>query len=485
MFVRLTQPTVITIALVAMGASTTNAEVRTWTDNTGRFSVEAELVVIRADRIVLEKADGATANVAIARLSEADREFLKTAAKLDAKMSGYDGPLAFPDALTEPPARNDAKAPFDLAEFLRAPLPEDNAAPLCLEAFAEIDSLMMDFILGPYDELSAADQVEYKRLHTMFRERWNKYDQFEQARESDPRSVDTAEIDAWLAEYDAGFQELAVAQSRPECVFQTGYSIDTLLPHIQIARHVARIVVWRTRRDIQRGDLERPLQDLKMLLRLTRDLQVRGTLVAQLVSIAIEGQCCEAVRMVLNSPDIDVAHCDRLLALLTEHDAKRIDAFLEGTRAEYIICRQALHDLQHRTGTFDPEFMRDEMDIRGNTTSPLACFKLILSLFGGGSQETEGRLARLQGALQPSAWSGGKLLSDEDYAKDVEALNRHFSTMLSHARQPDFRRTGYADIEAAWEPMDETILAGLFIPAEGAFLSRILRSEARFGGQNA
>ena len=102
-----------------------------------------------------------------------------------------------------------------------------------------------------------------------------------------------------------------------------------------------------------------------MLLRLTHDLRVRSGMVAQLVAIAVDDQCCDLVRTILNVPDIEVEHCDQLLTLLAEHEANAIDAFVEGNRAEYIHCRQAIHDLQHRTGTFDPKFMRDELGMEG------------------------------------------------------------------------------------------------------------------------
>jgi hypothetical protein len=267
MYARLSHQTAITLTLIFIGSAAATAAKRTWTDNTGRFSVEAEVIEMRGDTIVLKKANGATAAVPLARLSQADREYLQTLATPAARRPGAAGrrtPLAFPDALTEPPAWANASTPFDLAAYLRAPPPEVNAAPLYLEAFAEIDSEMMYLTFGPYGELSAEEQEKYKRVLTMFRDRWLRYEQFEQAWDNNPSSVDAAEVDAWLAQFDEAFRKLAAAQQRPTCVFQTGYSVATLLPHIQIPRQVARAVAWRTRRDIQRGDLERPLADLKV-----------------------------------------------------------------------------------------------------------------------------------------------------------------------------------------------------------------------------
>lgn len=50
---------------------------RTWTDTTGRFRIEAELVEVRDGKAVLKKADGSQLEVPVEKLSPADREFLK------------------------------------------------------------------------------------------------------------------------------------------------------------------------------------------------------------------------------------------------------------------------------------------------------------------------------------------------------------------------------------------------------------------------
>jgi hypothetical protein len=297
-----------------------------------------------------------------------------------------------------------------------------------------------------------------------------------------------AAVDAWLAEFDVGFQKLAMAQRRPKCVFQTGRSLTTLLLHVEGARQVARAVVWRTRRDIQRGDLERPFQDLKMLLRLSHDLQARGGMMVQLTSSVIERHhCCELVRMILNAPDIDARQCDRLLALLADHETKAIDALVEGTRAEYIHMRQGLHDLQHRTGSFDPRFMRDEWELSGDVNSPLACIKFITDM-GGSSPQIMAKVGRLKNELLPGAWSGGKMLSDEEYAKEVEALNRFYVSILALVEQPKFRRMRDSEMESAvallHKALRETTLAVFlegFAP-ESMMRQYFLPSEAHFRG---
>ena len=75
--------------------SSSIAEGRTWKDTTGKFSVEAELVEQTDQAVVLKRADGSTITVPIARLSDADRQFLQVAAASRVKL----GPaVSFPKA---------------------------------------------------------------------------------------------------------------------------------------------------------------------------------------------------------------------------------------------------------------------------------------------------------------------------------------------------------------------------------------------------
>jgi hypothetical protein len=49
---------------------------RTWRDNTGKHSTEAELVAVQGDKIQLKRADGKVIDVPLAKLSHGDREFV-------------------------------------------------------------------------------------------------------------------------------------------------------------------------------------------------------------------------------------------------------------------------------------------------------------------------------------------------------------------------------------------------------------------------
>jgi hypothetical protein len=74
------------------------------------------------------------------------------------------------------------------------------------------------------------------------------------------------------------------------------------------------------------------------------------------------------------------------------------------------------------------------------------------------------------------------MLSDEDYAKEVAALNGFFATILALAEQPSFRLKGAADLKAAEAAINETTFAWLLIPVESSVMEAIRRSDARMRG---
>jgi hypothetical protein len=470
------------------------AQQRRWADKTGKYSVDAELVELKQDSVVLKRASGRTVTVPIARLSETDRRYLKSIAQPAGKSPGGNGTgkhLAYPDAVTQPPRWNDANPPFDLADFLTAPPVQENAAPLYLDAFCEFHFTMEFF----FPELTE-DEKRQKFLN--FRPRNNKLYEFERAWERNPKSLDFNAVDAWLTEHDVGFQKIAAAQARPKCIFQTGRKIDSYLVHTWVARRVATIVQWRVRLDVNRNELDRPIQDVETLLRLSRDLKPRGSTQCQVVSNRLESlYCCTyLVPAILGAPSVNIRHCDRLLALLAEHEAQSIDAFQEANRADYFCDRQALHDLQHRTGNFDPLRMKQQAEVQGDVTSPLTCIKLLVSLTNGSrlAGEKYGELARsdkpLNGdesekiTLLPGAWSGGKLLSDGDYANEAETLNRVYASFLALSARPELTRTGDIAmvIDPLCEPLRATTLAVFFAGYRDGLLHSIRSAETNLWG---
>ena len=64
------------VILLCALTSMSGAEIRTWTDDTGQYTVEAELVEVRDGIVFLRKTDGSVSPVPLDRLSEADRQYI-------------------------------------------------------------------------------------------------------------------------------------------------------------------------------------------------------------------------------------------------------------------------------------------------------------------------------------------------------------------------------------------------------------------------
>ena len=257
---------------------------------------------------------------------------------------------SLPDALTEPPPWIGPGAPFDVAKFFETPPPEENGALLYLDALFEFspDVAMCFYEQGQEPEGGILQRAEIANV------RHKEYSRLEEARQKNPASADNAAVDAWLAQYETGFQKLAQAQNRPQCVFEAGLGVDSLVPHAQGTREVARVVKWRTRRDLARGDFERPIQGVETVLRLSRDLRPRGNQICQLVSVAMDQICYqESVVAILTAPGIEAKHCDRLIAILRQHE-QAPDMYVEALRQGYSVVRTVLDDVEHRAGTVDP-----------------------------------------------------------------------------------------------------------------------------------
>jgi hypothetical protein len=61
-------------------------EMRTWTDLTGKFSVEAVLIGVKKGKVALRKSDGSRVILPIDKLSAADREFVRDATSKESKL---------------------------------------------------------------------------------------------------------------------------------------------------------------------------------------------------------------------------------------------------------------------------------------------------------------------------------------------------------------------------------------------------------------
>lgn len=79
------QPRIGYLLLMLSALIADSAAARTWTDVTGRYTLEAELIAFNDNTVVLERADHELAAMPIEKLSQADRDFLKSRGAADAR----------------------------------------------------------------------------------------------------------------------------------------------------------------------------------------------------------------------------------------------------------------------------------------------------------------------------------------------------------------------------------------------------------------
>ncbi|MBN1908453.1 MAG: hypothetical protein JW818_01825 [Pirellulales bacterium] len=153
-------------------------------------------------------------------------------------------------------------------------------------------------------------------------------------------------------EYDIGFEKLANAQRYPQCVFQTGIDVISGNDINEAAFQVGRALQLRAHDHLARGEIDRIIDELEIVLRLGRDLCRRTAMFLQTASSGlIRVACEEVVPMVLASSDLTAEHCQRLIALLESIDYST-HWYRRSIDGEYVCARTFLHNLKSDQGPF-------------------------------------------------------------------------------------------------------------------------------------
>jgi len=275
-----------------------------------------------------------------------------------------------------------------------------------------------------------------------------RYNQVGQALRQAPKNISSETVDALLAQYDEGFRKLALAQERPRCVFHTGLGVMAALPHLDAASRYRAVAVLKVRRELEQGNLNRSLHDLSRLLRLSRDLLPEGGSYADMLwASVIQRAVDEVVLLVLSHPGLTVQHCDRLLALLIEHEVRSIDMDSEVLRAEYLGNRATLRDLVFHQDRLREALKSAGADMRSSLTAEIAEPRMTL-LAGNGrfpqpdvSQRLKNLASHLISLHQTQgldARMAGR--TPEEMTQQVEKMNAFYRRDLALAQLPYLER---------------------------------------------
>ena len=315
---------------------------------------------------------------------------------------------SLPGAVYKPPAWIDGSEPFDVETFFASPPVEKNAA------FAYLDAL---FEFEPRLDVCFKAASDMERRRKVIEERTSRLVKSFKSLQADSRSVRVEKIDRLVVEFEPGFGKLAAAQRRNPCVFESGVGWDSPLPHAQAARNVTRAGQMRAERALDRGDIERAIDGFAITLRLSRDLRRRGYGLCQVVTFAINRVLLEDLLcQILVAPRLTRKRCDRLLALLEEHERSTVDPLSEAVRTDYVAWRQFLHDLyvpwKRARGNKNPA----EQDIQG----------MLLRLPEGYGIDTENA---------PALADRFHKVFEDNCRTEVHALDRTVTAILSPRRR--------------------------------------------------
>jgi hypothetical protein len=143
-------------------------------------------------------------------------------------------------------------------------------------------------------------------------------------------------------------QAQATPLSTPRrAVFMFDLRTDGLMPEAQAARVLARLAMIELYHARKTNDVGSACKAVERALAMSRDLQPRGPIVCQLVSMAMDGSISNATsRLLLDHPSLTIADCDRLLAILQAHLAASLPRPNEGIKVDYLVLMNTLAAVQ-------------------------------------------------------------------------------------------------------------------------------------------
>lgn len=334
--------------------------------------------------------------------------------------------LHFPGAVGKIPDWMQAEPdrPFDLQAFFSPIPPDANAVPLYIDALAEFDG-QASVCFPPEEAATRKEQAESrtKEFAQVFAP---------ETRRAKP-GVLAEQVDRVLAMYEPGFEKIAKAQKRNRCVFDLQISFTATYPCLFPARQVASVACLRIHRAIEKGDFPLAIRTLEMLIRLARDLRPRASFLAGIVAAAIDGIGKWLTIDILASPGLTLEQADQLTRMLARKESSsHREPLADAYRAEYMILRNLLRDLQMKTGTFSAEGLSElsrmfsaKLTTRGEAIETMMAFSRktfnLTPTLDMSAKEIDTTLAEM---------------NEEAWRREVSRVSAHFRRLIELGQSP-------------------------------------------------
>lgn len=334
----------------------------------------------------------------------------------------------FEHAFLEAPQWLKKNAPFDMATFIKPPKPDKNAATLYLPAFFEFYPSVANCLRKtPSEEEILNIKKRTDRIGTFYHQLVE-----------EKKHISVEKLDELLADLQTGFQKIEQAQKRKQCLFTTDLDFSAALPQMDAAGRVISAYDLKILREVEQGKLSAAIDDLKICLRMIRDLRRRGFITTQYICNRLERVVLKySLQRILASPAIEQSHCDKLQAILIEHRRNTVDAFEEGVKTEYATVRIAIHDIHKNPRELVHKWTGE------NPSNPYPLLVKTLIQYGFEPPGVDLKKGPVKAAFSLKLFELSLyMLNDESYRKEVNYANKSYHAMRKGNRMnfPDRKK---------------------------------------------
>lgn len=256
-----------------------------------------------------------------------------------------------------------------------------------------------------------------------------------------------------LSKFDPVVEELREASRRPHSQFPLRYedTFEMLLPHLSKLRGCNQLLALRALAELNAGQPERALADVKLSLRLADSVRTEPILISHLVRIALIHIALQPVWEGLADHRWTDAQLVALDAELTKLDF--LEDYQTGMRGERVCSIAAVDYVQRRRDLGLIDFVADSSE---SITTPLQTKLLLRLVPRGWFDQNRATMGRMHLELfKPAVNPQERKVSPGDLRQLNEALKQHVS-----------RRTPY------------NFFSGLLLPALSKAAEKFARAQA-------